>query len=294
VSTGIVVVVRPDDVESTSDVLWSLGTQAIEERWLSVGVVELWTELGEDRRAIEIALRSLPADRVWRFVDVDESVADEWRRHARPHRVSPGLVIVPEWFDQNGVEPWSVGTKVVRIEPGPTFGLGDHPTTSGCLASIESHVRPGDTVLDVGCGSGVLGIAALVSGASRAHGTDLMPAAVRVSTDNATRNGVADRWSVSTEPLEVVGRPFDVVVANILLPVLVELTPELVRLAGRILIVSGVLDGTEGRLTEALAPLVEVDRVTVAGWTTVVLSDPRQVPSSASISTRVGNDGTAP
>jgi len=273
-STGIVVRVSPGHAELVSDMLWAAGTQAIEERWLASGTVELRTSLGDDRDAVRVALGKLPSGASWEFVDIDDSVADEWRRHAEPHRVSADLTIVPAWLpdsDPSGDDEPVGGGVVVRIEPGPTFGLGDHPTTSGCLRSIERHLREGDTVLDVGCGSGVLGVVALVLGASRAHGTDLMPAAVDVSLGNADLNGVADRWSVSTEPLETIGRPFDLVVANILLPVLVELAPQLTRLAGRTLVVSGLLAGTESRVIDALDPLREVDRVTIAGWTTVTL-----------------------
>ncbi|MFM8530495.1 MAG: 50S ribosomal protein L11 methyltransferase [Ilumatobacteraceae bacterium] len=268
-TTGIVVRISPDRVELVSDHLWSLGTQAIEEHWLASGTVELRTSLGDDRSAVRAALANLPSGATWEFVEIDETAADAWRRHARPHRVSSNLVIAPNWVPADDSDS---ATNVVRIEPGPTFGLGDHPTTSGSLRSIERHLRPGDSVLDVGCGSGVLGIVALTLGAERAHGIDLMPAAVEVSRGNAETNGVSDRWTVSNEPLESIGRPFDVVVANILLPVLIDLAPHLLRLTGRILVVSGLLTGTESRVIDALGSLREVDRVEIDGWTTVTLA----------------------
>lgn len=269
-TTGIVVRVPPELVEVVSDLLWSVGTQAIEEHWLGSGTVELRTALGEDRDAVREALGNLPSGATWDFVEIDETIADEWRRHAEPHRVSPRLMIAPTWVTVPDHDE-SVTTTCVRIEPGPTFGLGDHPTTSGSLRSIERHLRIGDAVLDVGCGSGVLGIVALLLGAERAHGIDIMPAAVEISRDNAETNGVANRWTVSNEPVESIGRPFDFVVANILLPVLIEMAPHLTRLTGRTLVVSGLLSGTESRVIDALDPLREVDRVVIDGWTTVTL-----------------------
>ena len=114
---------------------------------------------------------------------------------------------------------------MVLIDPGRAFGSGSHPSTLLALAALEALVLPGSTVLDVGCGSGVLAVAAARLGAGRVVAIDIDPAAHEATLDNAARNGVA--VEVSATPLgEVAGR-FDVVVANLLAPTLVELAAPL-------------------------------------------------------------------
>lgn len=267
---AFVVTVPHHDVEVASDLLWGLGVVAVEERDAAVdGVVELWTSLGDefDGTAFGEAASTLAAASSWhwRLEDVDETVADTWRRFARPVIVAPGLEVRPAWLDG---EPTADGITLL-VEPGSTFGLGDHPTTILSLRALMGMVRPGDRVLDVGCGSGVLAIAAMRLGAASAYGIDISPASVPVTLDNAARNGV--EVEVSTTPLaEVTGR-YDVVVANILAPVLVELADDLRRVTGRVLILSGVLDGAFDHVVAALAPMDVIDVETCDGWAAVLL-----------------------
>lgn len=266
-SLGIVVRVPVGPHEIVVDFLWTRGAPAITETFDGEMVV-LRTSLGDDHQAVARLLDDVPHGE-WHFEELDDSLADEWRRHARETVVGPHLRVVPAWLEPSG----SPNVRDVRIEPGPTFGLGDHPTTLGCLQLIERLVRPGSTVLDVGCGSGVLGITALVLGAGRAHGIDVMPAAVEVSRANAERNAVADRWTVSTGSLAEVENPSDLVVANILAPVLVELADDLRRLTapGGRLVYSGVLDGNDGHVARALGRVHEIERVVIDGWASVVV-----------------------
>ena len=201
----------------------------------------------------------------WRFVEIDDVVVDTWRAYARPVEVGPGLVVCPAWVEP----PARPGDVVLAIEPGSTFGLGDHPTTVLSLRALLGMVRPGDRVLDVGCGSGVLGIAAARFGAASVTCIDIAPAAVPVTLDNARRNGV--EVEVSTTPLGQVDGEFDVVVANILAPALVDLAPHLRRVTRRVLIISGVLDGRYDHVVEALAPMPPVDVDVLDGWAAVSL-----------------------
>lgn len=264
---AFVVDVPPDDVEVASDLLWSLGVVAVEERETG-DRVELWTSLGDDADGSAVGRwRTLAGDAPWnwRLVEVDETVADTWREYAAPVAVAPGLVVCPAWVDA----PQPDGTEVLYVEPGSTFGLGDHPTTVLSLRALMGMVRPGDRVLDVGCGSGVLAIAAMRFGAASARGIDIAPAAVPVTTDNAARNGVA--VDVSTTPLEDVDDEFDVVVANILAPTLIDLAPHLRRVTGRVLVISGILDGRYDHVVEALAPMMPVDVEVLDGWAAVSL-----------------------
>lgn len=253
--------------EVAADVLWSLGVVAVEERDGADGRIELWTSIGEgslgdDRRATAVLERD---GWTWRFVEIDESVSDGWRSHAAAVEPVPGIVIRPAWV------PFAPapGQDVVVIEPGSSFGLGDHPTTRLCVRALAGHVRRGDRVLDVGCGSGVLSVLARRLGAGVVTAVDIAPAAVEATLDNARRNDV--HVDVSCASLESLDGDFDVVVANILAPVLIELAPQLRRLTRRVLLLSGVLEGRFDHVVEALAPMAVVDIEILDGWAMVAL-----------------------
>jgi ribosomal protein L11 methyltransferase len=266
---ALVVSTTAADVELASDALWSLGVVAIEERSVPGGV-ELWTSIGEDEEAATAAASHRLEKRwEWRFVEVDDTVADGWRDHAAPVHVDDDLVVCPAWV------PFSAppGVTVLRIEPGSTFGLGDHPTTLLSLRAVRSALFDGATILDVGCGSGVLAIAACVLGASRATAIDISPASVPTTRANAVANGVADRVHVSTTSLVEIDGVFDIVVANILAPTLIELADDLRRVVAPsgVLIVSGVLADRHDHVEAALQPLVRTQRQTLDGWAAVTL-----------------------
>jgi ribosomal protein L11 methyltransferase len=163
---------------------------------------------------------------------------------------------------------------VLRIEPGATFGLGDHPTTMLSMRAIRRSLCAGSTVLDVGCGSGVLAVGACVLGASHAVALDIAPASVPITTMNALANGVADLVEVSTKSLAAVDQQFDVVVANILAPTLIELAVDLVRVVAPsgVLIFSGVLADRHDHVEEALRPLRSVHREVLEGWAAVTMA----------------------
>jgi ribosomal protein L11 methyltransferase len=149
--------------------------------------------------------------------------------------------------------------------------MGDHPTTRLTLLAARRWVQPGCRVLDVGCGSGVLAIGALMFGAASAVGIDIAPAAVPITELNAAANGVV--VDVSTTPLEDVQGRYDLVLANILAPALVALAPHLQRVLapGGTLVISGILDGAYDHVLEALAPLQVVQTDTLDGWAAVTL-----------------------
>ena len=270
---ALVVSTTAADVELASDVLWSLGVVAIEERAAADGV-ELWTSLGDDFGDVFTAASERLAQWSWHFVEIDETVADTWRGHAQPVWIDPDLVICPAWVPfevQSDLEP---GVTVLRIEPGATFGLGDHPTTVLSMRAIRHDLRAGSTVLDVGCGSGVLAIGACVLGAAHAVAIDIAPASMSITKANATSNGVADLVDVSTTPLADVDGQFDIVVANILAPTLIELADDLVRVVASsgVLIISGVLADRHEHVEAALQPLRRIHRQTLDGWAAVTLA----------------------
>ncbi|MDP2291195.1 MAG: 50S ribosomal protein L11 methyltransferase [Actinomycetota bacterium] len=260
----LVVTVEPHEAELAGDALWGLGVVAIEEREGVGGAVELWTSLGDD--APETAFQ-LPWP--WRFVEVDEAVAETWRQFAEPIWVQPDLVVRPAWVPFDA----PAGVTVLHIEPGATFGMGDHPTTILSLRAVRRLVAPGCSVLDVGCGSGVLAVGACVFGAASAVGVDIAPAAVPTTTANAMANGVAPRIDVSTTDLADVAGTFDIVVANILAPTLVALADDLRRTVapGGALVISGILAAAHEHVLAALAPMRVVETDEFDGWVAVTL-----------------------
>lgn len=253
---------------------------AITEESGDNGSVHLRSSLGDDRSDCEDRLHAAFSDVqsvTIEFEEVDERVAESWREFAEPIDIAPDLIITPAWVTPRHDVPNAL---VVSIEPGSTFGLGDHPTTRASLIALRRFLAPGDSVLDVGCGSGVLGITALRLGAARAVGLDINPATVSVSSENARRNGVGDCWTViesdlddheAERLLETNPEGFDLIVANILAPVLVAMGPRLVRLLHRngTVVTSGVLSDRYDHVAAALEPLLEVDRVDLDGWSAV-------------------------
>jgi ribosomal protein L11 methyltransferase len=256
----LVVTVPPAEVELASDVLWGLGVVAVEERAGADDSVELWTSVGDDVDDVELAWP-------WQFVEVDASVADTWRQFAAPIHVADDLVVQPAWVPYDA----RPGETVLVIEPGSTFGMGDHPTTRLTLVAARRWVQHGTRVLDVGCGSGVLAVGAMVFGAGAAVGIDIAPAAVPITRQNATANGV--QVQVSTTPLEEVGGQYDLVLANILAPALIALAPHLRRVLapGGTLVISGILADAHDHVLEALVPLEAMETDTLDGWAAVTL-----------------------
>lgn len=260
------------DVEVASDELWSLGVVAVEER---AGVapcsVELWTSLGDDIASVSAALEGLAHPWSWRFETVDERVSETWRDHATVTWIADDVLVRPAWLDlpESDIE----GVISISIDPGATFGMGDHPTTVLSLRALRAAMTPGISVLDVGCGSGILAVAACLFGADRADAIDISPAAVPATLDNAERNGVQQRIAVSTTPLTEMHGQYQVVVANILAPALIDLADDLTRVLSPSgsLVISGILAERHQHVLDALAPLRIVSRADLDGWTAITL-----------------------
>ena len=156
------------------------------------------------------------------------------------------------WICPLDVEPPAPQAVNLRLDPGLAFGTGTHPTTSLCLRWLDGHDVEGATVVDYGCGSGVLGIAALLLGAREVHATDIDPQALQATRDNAGVNQVAGRLRCSL-PEELATVRADVVMANILAGPLVELAPVLTALCerGGYLVLSGLLGEQADAVIEA-------------------------------------------
>jgi ribosomal protein L11 methyltransferase len=273
---ALVVTVHNNELELAADELWSLGVVAVEERAQNGTVsTELWTSLGDDTESITDALGALRWP--WRFEIIDESVSNTWRLHAQPTWICNDLVVHPAWRDASayGSDPaWNfAGAIAIPIEPGATFGMGDHPTTVLSMRALRACVRAGDHVLDVGCGSGVLAIAAVLFGAEHATAIDISPASIPTTVHNAELSGVRNRIAVATTPLADVRGVYRVVVANILAPTLIDLSADLRRVLapGGRLIISGILADRHEHVLDALFPLRPTARQDLDGWTVVTL-----------------------
>ena len=182
---------------------------------------------------------------------------DDWVRKTeqqfQPICAAPGLWIVPSWC-----EPVDAKAINLRLDPGLAFGTGSHPTTSMCLRWLASQLRRGETVLDYGCGSGILAIAAAKLGAAEVSGTDVDAQAIAASRDNANLNGVTARFDA---PDAFNAGTYDVVVANILANPLQLLAPLLaarVRAGGHI-VLSGILEAQAVAVMEAYRRWFTID-----------------------------------
>ena len=191
-----------------------------------------------------------------------ENVADEdwennWKQFYKPMEIGNRLLVVPEWEEAHGGER----VKLV-LNPGLTFGTGSHATTRLCLQALDTHIHGGESVLDLGCGSGILSIAALRLGAARAFACDIDEKCVDVAYENAALNGIGkDRYTVrwgdvlSDEALrQEMGGGYDVVVANIVADVIMGLSGSVRPFlkAGGLFLCSGIIDD---RAEEVLAKL---------------------------------------
>lgn len=179
-----------------------------------------------------------PAPRIDLLPDADWASA--WKAQYRPLKVGRNLWICPSWLAPP--DPTAVN---ILLDPGLAFGTGDHPTTGLCLEWLAEQELRGRDVIDYGCGSGILAIAALKLGARAAHAVDIDPQALRVSRENAERNAVATRLTIT--PPETLPREHqaDIVIANILAQPLIDLAPrlrDLVRPAGRLLLTGLLLE----------------------------------------------------
>ena len=170
----------------------------------------------------------------------EEDWADNWKKYYEPARITHDLTIVPSWTDYEATP----GEKIIKLDPGMAFGTGTHPTTKMSLFALEQVLRGGETVIDVGTGSGVLSIASSLLGAKEVFAYDLDDVAVRVAQENIALNPGMDTIQVAAgDLLRGVDLEADVIVANILADVLIHLTEDAYRLVKDqgYLIMSGII-----------------------------------------------------
>lgn len=202
--------------------------------------------------------------------------AHSWQKYYRPLAIGKRLYIVPEWERDTAAIP--DGATRLLMNPGLTFGTGSHASTQLCLEGVEAHVQPGDRVLDLGCGSGILSIAALRLGAKEAFACDIDDKCQDVAYENAALNGIgADTYTVQVGDIltnkalqAAIGGGYDIVLANIVADVIIALAPAVRPLLAEhgVFLCSGIIDDRAEEVAEKLraAGLEILETHSAEGW----------------------------
>ena len=238
---------------------WDYVDSELESRYAGVSRVKVYVEdsaAGRERLARWTeALGIEPETRTM----ADEDWENNWKRYYKPIPVGEGLLVLPKWEP----EPEGNTRRVLKLDPGLAFGTGGHATTRMCLEFLEGLELEGAQALDLGCGSGILGIGALILGCAECTGCDIDPKSPEAAADNAALNGIApERYHMyvgdvlSDRRLRAkLGSGYDVVLANIVSDVIIPLAPyarECVRPGGRF-IASGIIEGRQDEVAAAIA-----------------------------------------
>ena len=275
--------ITPDQAETYEDALLGVGAVSVtfmdaEDQPIfepDLGTTPLWSnthllalfEADTDPANLVAHLQlltggELPAHEIEHIEDQDWERS--WMDNFQPMRFGQRLWIVPSWHA--APEPEAVN---LLLDPGLAFGTGTHPTTALCLEWLDGQDLNDCTVIDFGCGSGILAIAALLLGAPQAIGTDIDPQALEASRDNAGRNGIDPARFPVYLPADMPQQPAEVVVANILAGPLVSLAPQITALvkAGGRLALSGILAEQAEEVRAAYADAFDLDPTAIKdGW----------------------------
>lgn len=225
---------------------WDYVDQELEDKFKGLSRIKCYLTDDEEGLAVLRAIKAAYSDVETGFVE-DSDWENNWREYYKPIEVGEKLVVVPEWEEipMDGRLP-------LRLDPGLIFGTGSHATTRMCLAALERFAGPGVRVLDLGCGSGILGIGALVLGCDSCFGVDIDPKAPEVVLSNAALNGIGpDRMKVCAGDIiadaslrSYLGNGYQLVLANIVADVIIPLAA-MVRpflAEGGVFICSGIIE----------------------------------------------------
>ena len=297
--TEVLIKVDPQAVEAVTDILYGLGAQGVaidepvdvqklredelywdyidekllendtEETKIMAYFSEEETNLPEKIAVIREKIRNLTefglsiGSGTVELSNVNqEDWESAWKQYFKPVHVTDRIVVKPEWEEYSPQE----GEIVIEIDPGMAFGTGTHETTSMCINQIEKNLKAGDRVIDIGSGSGILSMAAVLLGAEKATGVDLDPVAVRVALENVELNNLQDKIEILHGNLtDVIKEKADIVVANIMADIILILLEDVrafIKDDG-LFISSGIIQekraAVEARLLEKNFSIVEVE-----------------------------------
>ncbi len=297
--TEVLIKVDPQAVEAVTDILYGLGAQGVaidepvdverlredelywdyidvkllendtEETKIMAYFSEEETNLPEKIAVIKEKIRNLTefglsiGSGTVELSNVNqEDWESAWKQYFKPVHVTDRIVVKPEWEEYSPQE----GEIVIEIDPGMAFGTGTHETTSMCINQIEKNLKAGDRVIDIGSGSGILSMAAVLLGAEKATGVDLDPVAVRVALENVELNNLQDKIDILHGNLtDVIREKADIVVANIMADIILILLEDVrafIKDDG-LFISSGIIQekraAVEARLLEKNFSIVEVE-----------------------------------
>ena len=275
-SLGIDGVVIDDETEfqdflENNHEYWDYVDEELEQKMSGRSRITFYLESGDEGFAkmaeVRMALQQLKEERsdcgtLLMTMDTMEDAdwENNWKQYYKPMEIGERLLVIPQW------ETAEVGDRVPLIlEPGLTFGTGSHATTRLCLMALEKHVKPGMRVVDLGCGSGILSIAALKLGAAEARAIDIDDKCINVAYENAAMNGIGkDTYTVLSgniltdqSAVEQLGGGYDIVVANIVSDIIIALAPQAryYMKEDALFLCSGIIDTraeeVKGKLVEA-------------------------------------------
>lgn len=236
---------------------WDYVDEELENKFKGVSRVKFYLSDDEEGKALLNTVANFLGKMPETAFVQDSDWENNWKEFYKPIEVGEKLVVVPEW------EPVPEDGRIpLKLDPGLIFGTGSHATTKMCLAALESVAGPGKTVLDLGCGSGILGIGALLLGCDRCAGCDIDPKAPEVALSNAGLNGItAEQFDIRAGDVlsdasmrKALGSDYDIVTANIVSDVIIPLSgfvKEFLKPGGTF-ITSGIIEGRQDEVRQAI------------------------------------------
>lgn len=237
---------------------WDYVDEELESRYRGVSRVKLYVEDSPEGRARLAAFTAGTGLEPECRAVADEDWAENWKQYYKPIEIGEKLLILPSWEPI----PEAPERLILRLDPGLAFGTGGHATTRMCLEALEKYAGPEKFVLDLGCGSGILGIGALVLGCAYCAGCDIDPKSPESAAENARLNGIRESiYKMYTGDVLAdaglraeLGAGYDLVLANIVSDVIIPLAPLVPGFMSKkgVFITSGIIDGREGEVEKTL------------------------------------------
>ncbi len=249
------------------------------EKDRSKSIIHIYIEEGNNpAEAVSFIEERLNAEKIDFIVETDgvnsEDWQDKWKAFFKPQKIGNRLFVRPVWIDNYDSE----NRVVLNIEPGAAFGTGTHETTRLCLETLDKIIKDGDTVLDIGCGSGILAISSMLLGAKEGFGVDIDPIAVKTAKENGKMNnlGEPELTFVCGDLADKVTKKYDVVVANIVADIIILFSTQVRTFmkSGATFIASGIIDSRADEVITSLqsAGITIREKIEDNGWVCLVCS----------------------